>query len=129
MSPPEREKPAPPQSRPSPNDTNTAESTAYVRQLRLRRDAARRICGGDPWRWEPVSTGYSQAVMHLIGLGLLPAPNRDALRTMHRAGGCYRRAATLVGERWELTQSFTQIVTENQLTPANPQQTQQSEEK
>ena len=58
----------------------------------------------DPWYRQPVSTtGYEAALDHLLQLGLLPAPDAEALRAMHRAGGRQRRAAMLVAEAWELT--------------------------
>ncbi len=46
--------------------------------------------------------GYKDAALHLLGAGLLPAPNVVALRSMWAAGGRSRRAAQLIADRWEL---------------------------
>lgn len=81
-----------------------AHSTCYARSLRVRRSASYRLPGGDPWIYPAPTAGYEAAIEHLLQLGLLPAPDRDALRQMYRRGGCQRQAATLVAERWELEQ-------------------------
>lgn len=128
MSPPEREKPGPPQTRHSPKGTNADKSTAPARytgpptpvwvpctrpqppqhpgtQLRRRRGASHRlqqldsgVC--DPWRYEPPTGGYPEAAAHLLAHGLTPAPNAAALREMWKAGGDERAAAQTVRERW-----------------------------
>jgi|GEM_PF-2905106 hypothetical protein len=44
--------------------------------------------------------GYPEAAEHLLGLGLLPAPNVQGLRAMWRLGSHHRAAAELVARRW-----------------------------
>jgi hypothetical protein len=46
--------------------------------------------------------GYEDAVMHLLGCGMMPAANVDGLRLMWKRGGHSRRAAQLVAEWWGL---------------------------
>lgn len=46
--------------------------------------------------------GYEAAARHLLGRGLLPAPNLPALRAMWREGGQKRRLAVFIAESWEL---------------------------
>jgi len=46
---------------------------------------------------------YAAAAAHLIGLGLTPAPNVDALRAMWRVGGYHRQTAEVIAERWGMT--------------------------
>lgn len=45
---------------------------------------------------------YEAAVEHLLGRGLLPAPDVDALRSMWKAGGRSRRVAEIIAHRWEM---------------------------
>lgn len=86
----------------------TADSTSPARQLRHRREASRRLpvlqCGrSDPWHAErPHPAGYEAAAPHLLGHGLLPAPNREGLRAMWRRGGHARQAAQYITEGWGL---------------------------
>jgi len=57
----------------------------------------------DPWHYEPSgTTGYKDAVVHLLSLGLTPAPDLLALQAMWRADAESRRAAQVVAERWGL---------------------------
>lgn len=101
MSPDERKRPVP-SDRPSPDITECTDSTSYVQGLRRRRAASCRLPGGDPWRYgPPTSSGYPAAAAHLIGLGLTPAPHRQALEAMRRRGGRSLRAAKLIAERWD----------------------------
>jgi hypothetical protein len=91
-------------------------SAAAVRQcsatpLNRRREAARRlpVLGesgrSDPWHYEDGSAlrGYEDAAHHLLGYGLMPAPNPVALRAMWHCGGESRRVAERIAECWELT--------------------------
>ena len=113
MSPPERE------SRPGGYSGTAAKSTARTDHdlircrrrrlpLRARRVASWRLpvlesCGrSDPWHYEPPTTGYEAAALHLLELGLTPAPNIPAMQAMWTAGGESRRAVQIVAERWEL---------------------------
>lgn len=106
MSPPQRERPAPPQSRPSREHTRCADSTSYVEQLHRRRTASRRLPRlesgrPDPWHYPaPTAGGYRDAAHHLAAHGLTPAPNVAALRDMWKAGGESRRVAAVISDRW-----------------------------
>ena len=108
MSPPTREKPAPPQDRPSHHYTNGSHSTAIVQELHRRRAASRRLpvleCRrSDPWHYqEPGERSYPAAAHHLLELGLTPAPNLLALRSMWKAGGDSRYQADIIVKTWEL---------------------------
>lgn len=81
-----------------------------VAQLRNRRRASWRQPSlesghSDPWRYEPPGTrGYAEAVQHLLGHNLLPAPNHAALQEMFRSGGTERANAQQVAAAWELDQ-------------------------
>lgn len=87
---------------------STAADVEQTTPLRRRRAASQRLpvlpCGrSDPWHYDPpTSPGYADAAHHLLGHGLLPAPNREGLHLMWRRGGHARRAAELIAERWEL---------------------------
>jgi hypothetical protein len=99
-----RKRPAP-TDRPSPNNTECVESTAYVCQIRARQAAARRLPilesgRSDPWHYEPSEAGYEPAAQHLLELGLPPAPNSEALQAMRRRGGHSLRAAEIITEVW-----------------------------
>jgi hypothetical protein len=108
VSPPEREKPAPPQDRPSHHYTNGSHSTAIAQELPRRRATSWRLpvlqCGrSDPWFYpEPGERGYAAAAHHLLELGLTPAPSLDGLRLMWKRSGNGRRMAQVVAERWGL---------------------------
>ncbi|HSS23158.1 MAG TPA: hypothetical protein VLL82_01815 [Mycobacterium sp.] len=57
----------------------------------------------DPWYYAPPGErGYPEAARHLLGHGLLPAPNRDGLRVMWNRGEHARQAAELIADRWQL---------------------------
>jgi hypothetical protein len=77
--------------------------------LRCRRAASRRLAildsnRSDPWWYEPPGErGYEDAAVHLLSLGLLPAPNIAALRAMRRRGGDAQRVADIIAAAWELT--------------------------
>ena len=83
-------------------------TTSFCRQLHLRRAASRRLPSldsgrSDPWFYEPAgASGYELAVAHLLELGLLPAPNREALVAMWRRGGRSRQVAEFIAQAWEL---------------------------
>jgi hypothetical protein len=93
----------------SRNQTATAQFTIYCRQLHLRRAASRRLpildhLGlSDPWHYGRPAAGYPEAAEHLLGLGLLPAADRDGLRVMYRRGGSCRQAAKVIAQAWGLT--------------------------
>jgi len=102
--------------RPSTNNAGGHDTTKDQRSLVGHQQDARRAaswrssrlaCGcRDPWpcrcgQAEP-TTGNERAVQHLVGLGLLPAPNREGLRVMWRRGGQSRQAAEFIAERWDL---------------------------
>jgi hypothetical protein len=86
----------------------------YIAALRRRREAAYRLpplpCGHvDPWTCrhpgEPSARqvdGYHAAAVHLLGHGLLPAPNLPALREMWRRGGRDQALVRHIAERWEV---------------------------
>ncbi len=101
----------------STNPADKCQSNALLRQLRGRREAARRLprlncgCGPDPWLCrchedaEPTARqvdAYRDAVEHLLAHNLLPAPDADAMRVMWRRGGAEQRLAVFLAERWEL---------------------------
>jgi hypothetical protein len=76
-------------------------------QPRRRRAASWRLpaldsCRRDPWWYEPPTAGYEQAAMHLLELGLPPAPNPEAMTAMWTAGAEGRRLARVIAERWEM---------------------------
>jgi hypothetical protein len=88
--------------------SNGRQRMTVPRQLRRRRAASRRLPvlesgNADPWHYEPPTAGYEAAAAHLLGCGLLPAPNREGLRLMWSRGSHSRQAAELIAERWELT--------------------------
>jgi len=89
-------------SQPSSDSTYADHSNRVVRQRRARRAASYRIVHGDPWRYEPIAAGYEAAAAHLLELGLTPAPNVPALRSMWKARGDSQRLAWTVSERWGL---------------------------
>ncbi|MFZ0718128.1 hypothetical protein [Mycobacterium sp.] len=110
MSPPEREKPAP-TGRLSPKCIAYNDSTAIVQGLHRRRAASQRLpvldCRrSDPWFYpEPDERGYADyaaAASHLLELGLTPAPNVPAMRSMWKARGESQRVAWAIAERWEV---------------------------
>ena len=84
------------------------DGTAVARRLRQRRCASRRLpvlesSNSDPWHYQPPGArGYEEAALHLLGNGLTPAPNRDGLTAMWRAGGESRETADLIAEIWGL---------------------------
>jgi hypothetical protein len=93
----------------TPIATEQSNAYSYAHGLRLRRAASWRLPvldhsgRSDPWWYpEPGIRGYEQAAHHLLGHGLLPAPNLPALRTMYRCGGYQRRVAEVIAEAWEL---------------------------
>lgn len=104
--PPERE------SRPAgsgaAHSAGDATNTTSLRQALCRRRAASRrlpvLDNGraDPWHYDPPTTpeGYEEAATHLLGAGLMPAPNRLGLALMWRRGGHSRQAAQLITESW-----------------------------
>lgn len=106
MGPPEREKPAPSQGRPSLNCTYTDHSNHPARQMHARRGASWRlppVAGrSDPWWYGPDERGYAAAAAHLLELGLTPAPNPPAMRSMWRHRGESQRLAWVISERWDL---------------------------
>ncbi len=76
-----------------------------VSQHRGRRAASRRLPvqesrRSDPWWYDPPAAGYEDAVNHLLGQGLIPAPNREGLRAMWKRGGNSRASAELIAQRW-----------------------------
>jgi hypothetical protein len=89
-------------------DSNASSGQPVWVGLRRRRAGAQRLplldSGyADPWRYEPPRVnGYADAVAHLLAEGLTPAPNKEALQVMWRAGGASRRVAQVVAQRWEL---------------------------
>jgi hypothetical protein len=92
----------------APTPLADREPTVSPRQLRRRRAASWRspiLESGhaDPWHYEPLTAGYESAAAHLLGFGLLPAPNHEGLRLMWHRGGHTRQAAELIAERWELS--------------------------
>jgi hypothetical protein len=103
--------------RPSTSQTNQLHSHAAADaphssrtcgQMRARRAASQRLAAldsgrSDPWSYpEPGERGYADAAVHLLELGLTPAPNPAALRAMWTAGGQSRRAAEVIAKRWGL---------------------------
>jgi hypothetical protein len=50
----------------------------------------------------PCLRGYPEAAAHLLDLGLTPAPNVPALRSMWKAGGHARQCALIIAAAWEL---------------------------
>ena len=120
LGPPEREEPGPtPETGPNhklvDTTTNGPQPTAQPRQCgfdtvaglhRRRRESWRlpvlESGRSEPWYYAPQAAGYEEAAHHLLGHGLLPAPNREGLRLMWGRGGHHRRAAELIAERWEL---------------------------
>ena len=86
-----------------------AAAAEYITGIHRRRNASRRIEGGDPWRYddpdeitEQYVDGYRDAAEHLLNQGLAPAPNLRALRVMWRRGGEDQRLAIRVAEMWEV---------------------------
>jgi hypothetical protein len=72
-------------------------------RLRCRRAASWRKVGGAPWHYPaPGERGYPEAALHLIESGLTPAPNREGLRAMWKAGGYSRQSAEIIARAWEL---------------------------
>jgi hypothetical protein len=84
-------------------------------QLRARRQASYRLapldCGcRDPWpcrHTEPPPSerqadAYRDAVLHLTGLGLTPAPRLPEMRDLWRRGPAERRLIGELATRWEL---------------------------
>jgi len=57
----------------------------------------------DPWWYEAPTAGYESAAIHLLALGLTPAPSPDGLRLMWKRSSHSRRAAGLIAQRWEMT--------------------------
>jgi hypothetical protein len=94
----------------SPDDTPKGNLylSLICRQLRARRAASYRLpvleCGrSDPWHYRPPgAAGYEDAALHLLELGLTPAPNRDGLMAIWRRGGHSRQAAEFIADAWEL---------------------------
>jgi hypothetical protein len=87
-------------------------SRQYVDALRRRRASYRLPAlesgRSDPWWYQPPGPrGYEQAVLHLLERGLLPAPNREGLRVIHRLGGASRNAAQHIAQAWELAAWLT----------------------
>lgn len=80
----------------------TPTATNCKGQLRRRRDASRRLPGGDPWHYEPLTVGYEPAARHLLALGLTPAPNVAAMREIWKANAESRRIVQIIVERWEV---------------------------
>jgi hypothetical protein len=46
---------------------------------------------------------YKKAAQHLLGCGLIPAPDRAGLGLMWKAGGESRHVAQVIAERWDLS--------------------------
>lgn len=96
-------------SRGSATTPTTNHPTAYLVQLKRRREASRRLPvldsgRSDPWHYDdgPALRGYEAAARHLLGHGLMPAPNCVALQSMWRCGGVSRRVAEVIAAAWEL---------------------------
>jgi hypothetical protein len=92
-----------------PTDTFEHLQRTTVSQLRARRATSWRLPvldhsgRSDPWHYEPPGErGYPQAALHLLELGLTPAPNREGLRLLWRRGGHSRQAAEFIAQAWEL---------------------------
>lgn len=86
-----------------PTTPTSSNNTAIARR---RRAASWRLSipdsgRADPWHYDPPTAGYEEAAAHLLGAGLLPAPNREGLRLMWLRGGYNRHAAELIAQRWE----------------------------
>jgi hypothetical protein len=100
------------------NTTKTADQLAQAApsvnyrcrsELHRRRSASWRLPvldsgRADPWLYEdgPALRGYEDAALHLMSLGLTPAPDLPALQAMWKAGAESRRAAQVVAQRWGL---------------------------
>jgi hypothetical protein len=93
--------------------TNATDVTAIAVQLRRRRAASYRLPvldsgRADPWYYdrpepsERTVEGYCAAATHLLALGLVPAPDLDAMRLMWRRDVEQRRLAQYIAERWEV---------------------------
>lgn len=115
MSPPEREKPAPSQDRPSLNYTDTEHPTHATRQLRDRRAASQRMvsldCGcptgrhADPLAcclcsFPPLTDhavdSWAAAAEHVLAAGQMPLVPLEVRRALHRRGGRERQLAELL---------------------------------
>jgi hypothetical protein len=95
------------ENRPGGYSEAASKSATTDRNLTRRRAASQRLpaldCGrSDAWYYEPPTAGYELAAAHLLEHGLTPAPDVDGLRAMWRRGGCHRRAAGLIAQRWEM---------------------------
>jgi hypothetical protein len=105
--------------RPGGNATKTADQLAKAKtefiarsdvpsQICRRREASRRLPvqtsgRADPLYYEPPGvSGYEDAAVHLLSLGLTPAPDLPALQAMWKAGAETRSAAQVVARRWGL---------------------------
>jgi len=86
---------------------------AVAAALRRRRAASYRLpvleCGrSDPWYYAPpapserTADGYYAAAAHLIGMGLLPAPDLGAMRILWRRDTEQRNLARHIAERWAI---------------------------
>jgi hypothetical protein len=90
------------------HDADQDHGKAYVRQLCARRAASYRVAvlgsgRSDPWWYEPPGArGYPDAAMHLLGSGLMPAPDREGLQVMKRHCGACRKAAEDIAKTWGL---------------------------
>ena len=95
------------------NHTNAPQGTAIAVQLRRRRAASYRLpaldCGrAGPWYYAPLAPsertadGYYAAAAHLIGLGLLPAPDLGAMRILWRRDTEQRNLARQIAECWQV---------------------------
>jgi hypothetical protein len=98
------------------NTTKTADQLAQAApsvnhrcrsELHRRRSASWRLPvldsgRSEPWLYGdgPALRGYEDAAVHLLSLGLTPAPNLPALREMWRAGAEIRLVAQVISERW-----------------------------
>jgi hypothetical protein len=93
--------------------TATVDALDYIEGLRRRRAASYRLPvlesgRSDPWYYDPpapsehATDGYCAAAAHLIGMGLLPAPDLGAMRLMWRRDSEQRRLSRYIAERWEV---------------------------